>query len=194
VVVAVEQWLQFRDEEGWYVDVACGAAGLGRTEVELAVDFVQRTDLGAHDDEPSSRWVLARARLASSPHRIPVYAAVITSSWSLGRAMRAAISLTWPALACGRSAARWVSTRTPWHGLWGGAPVCHRLAHQQVGSAAPGWNHDAHARARPTTASAYAKTLRSGLSGEIHKDADCLNTGIPGGTFIARRSNADPAL
>jgi hypothetical protein len=50
--------------------------------------------------------------------------------------MRAAIWLTWPAVACGRSAGRRVMTRTP--GVVGDAPVGDGFAHQQAEQA-----HDA---------------------------------------------------
>src|SRR2546430_8657510 len=55
----------------------------------------------------------------------------MTSTWSLWRGMRLAIWLTCAALACGRSAAWRVITRTPWQGVVRDASVGDGLAHEQ---------------------------------------------------------------
>lgn len=45
MVVAVEDFLEEGDEEGWEVDVAGGVGGFGWAEVEAALDFVEGADL-----------------------------------------------------------------------------------------------------------------------------------------------------
>jgi hypothetical protein len=46
-----------------------------------------------------------------------VYAAVITSTWSTRRRMRATAAATWAGVACGRSGRCPTATFTPWAGL-----------------------------------------------------------------------------
>src|SRR5437879_5005339 len=76
----------------------------------------------------SSSLQLGRRRPHSSPQRIPVYAAVMTSIW-FGQERRPAISLTWTAVAHGRSG-RWPEVlRSPPAGVHRDASFFDGLTH-----------------------------------------------------------------
>ncbi|WP_239314181.1 hypothetical protein [Plantactinospora mayteni] len=49
--MAVEEFLEEGDEEGWEVDVSGGACGFGWAEVEAALDFVEGPVVGVDADE-----------------------------------------------------------------------------------------------------------------------------------------------